>query len=155
MILSLPNLSLGLGIIALILSVYSTWQSLRLAKIKKTFFTGTTGIDLESVILLLKEESKESQDRQDALEQVLIQLQKTLSLAVQKVGLVRFNPFSDGGGNFSFSLAMLDAQNTGVVVTSMYGREQNRIYTKKIENGKCESQLTDEEQQAVNIANKK
>ena len=57
--------------------------------------------------------------------------------------------------NFSFSLVLLDAHNTGVVITSMYGREQNRIYTKKITNGKSDTALTDEEQQAIEIANSK
>ena len=71
------------------------------------------------------------------------------------VGLIRFNPFNDGGGNFSFALALLDAHNTGVIITSMYGREQNRVYTKKIVEGECENQLTDEEIQAIELANSK
>jgi hypothetical protein len=48
---------------------------------------------------------------------------------------------------------LLDEHNTGAVITSMHGREQNRIYTKKIDNGKCDVQLTEEEQQAFNNAN--
>jgi hypothetical protein len=68
---------------------------------------------------------------------------------------VRFNPFNDGGGNFSFSLALLDSHNTGIIITSMYGREQNRIYTKKIEDGKSDSPLNEEEKQAVEKANSK
>jgi Protein of unknown function (DUF4446) len=68
---------------------------------------------------------------------------------------VRFNPFADGGGNFSFSLALLNDYNTGVIITSMHGRQQNRIYAKKIEKGKCDIQLTEEEQQSILIANTK
>jgi hypothetical protein len=152
---SLPNLSLILAGVALILALYGAWQSFALARLKKTFFAGSKGIDLESTIISLQEQLKDSQRQQTVLEQNLLGLQNTLSFAVQRVGLVRFNPFSDGGGNFSFSLALLNSNRTGVIITSMYGREQNRIYTKKIEAGTSESQLTQEEQQAITIANSK
>ena len=74
---------------------------------------------------------------------------------MQKVGVVRFNPFDDGGGNFSFSLALLDGHDNGVIITSMYGRQQNRIYTKKISQGASETALTEEEQQAMQEATAK
>ena len=110
---------------------------------------------MESVIYSLKQELQNSREQEAALEQGLTELKTKVTFAVQKVGLVRFNPFNDGGGNFSFSLALLDERNTGIIFTSMYGREQNRIYTKKIDQGKCEIKLTEEEEQAVEKANSK
>jgi hypothetical protein len=149
------NLGLYAGVLALVLSIYCFWQILFFNKLKKTFFSGSTGVDLENIILSLKDELKDSRAHQDVLEQALTQLKSDSNFAVQKLGLVRFNPFSDGGGNFSFSLVLLDAHNTGAVITSMYGREQNRIYTKKITNGKSDTQLTEEEQQAIILAQNK
>lgn len=96
-----------------------------------------------------------TQNQQDLAEEQattagqLAMLQEHSTFAIQKLGVVRFNPFNDGGGNFSFSLALLDAHNTGVIITSMYGRQQNRMYTKKITNGTSESPLTEEEEQAI------
>ena len=70
----------------------------------------------------------------------------------QKIGVVRFNPFSDVGGNQSFVIAMLDAQNNGFVITSFYGREGNRVYAKSVEGGQSKHQLSEEEKEAIIIA---
>ena len=133
---SILDTSLILSIIALIFSAYCAWQILTINKLKKTFFSGSNGISLEALIYALQNELKDGRQQQDILEQNLQQLKDKMTFAIQKVGLIRFNPFNDGGGNFSFTLALLDDHNNGVIITSMYGREQNRIYTKKIENGK-------------------
>lgn len=74
------------------------------------------------------------------------------STAVKKLGLIRFNSFADEGGNLSFCLAMLDSDNNGVVLTSLHGRQQNRMYAKKVLGSVGEVALNDEEQQAVMLA---
>lgn len=155
MLTSTPNLGLILSLLALLLAIYALWQNRKINRLRKTFFAGKSGLDLEGVMLSLKEQLAESQRHQAALEAAQKHMGETLSFAVQKVGLVRFNPFADGGGNFSFSLALLDNHNNGVILTSMYGREQNRIYTKKIQGGGSDGQLTAEEMQAVAFANSK
>lgn len=79
-------------------------------------------------------------------------LKKDSKLHIQKIGLVRYNPFSNVGGDQSFSLALLDNDNTGVVITSLYAENGNRIYGKEIEKGKSEYTLSEEEQKAINKA---
>lgn len=72
---------------------------------------------------------------------------------VQKIGLVRFNPFKDTGGDQSFSLAALDSQNNGFVFSSLHSRSGHRIYAKAIREGKSEKhELSDEENQAISLA---
>lgn len=71
---------------------------------------------------------------------------------IQKVGIVRFNPFKEVGGNQSFSVAILDGKDNGVVITSLYTREGNRIFGKPVKNGKSEYLLLDEEKQAIHLA---
>jgi len=71
---------------------------------------------------------------------------------VQKVGVVRFNPFKDIGGDQSFSIALLDEEDNGLVITSLYGREGNRVYAKPIEGGQSKYQLSDEEKEAISRA---
>ena len=153
--LNQPSLTLILSILALLIGFYSLWQIITFNRLKKSFFAGSQALSLENVILSLKQELQDSRLNQTALEQALAELKYNFTFSVQKVGLVRFNPFNDGGGNFSFVLALLDSNDSGIIITSMYGREQNRIYTKKIDMGKCESKLTEEEEQAVAIANDK
>lgn len=75
------------------------------------------------------------------------------NLHIQKIGLQRFNPFKDTGGDQSFILALLDANNTGVVVSGLYSRSGTRWYAKNVEKGKgVEHELSDEETKAVKEA---
>jgi hypothetical protein len=146
-ILALLTAFLGLG-----LSLYNFIKLREITRLKKLFFTGTGDVNLENALNSLAQNVKNLQDEQMISQQHLQELQNILKFAVQKVGLVRFNPFAESGGNFSFSLALLDDTNSGVVLTSMHGREQNRVYTKTINNGRSETQLTEEELQAVKNA---
>ncbi len=80
-------------------------------------------------------------------------IEQDSSLHIQKIGLVRFNPFKDTGGDQSFILSLLDAHNTGVVISGLYSRTGTRWYAKKVINGKgVEHELSDEELKAVSQA---
>lgn len=69
--------------------------------------------------------------------------------SIQKVGVVRFNPFSDSGGDQSFVIALLDGQNNGVVVSSLFAQGRPMVYAKPIEDGKSRYQLSGEEKDAL------
>ncbi|MEK7649720.1 MAG: DUF4446 family protein [Patescibacteria group bacterium] len=69
--------------------------------------------------------------------------------SVQKVSMVRFNPFSDTGGDQSFVIALLDGKNNGVVFSSLYTRGQPLVYAKPIEAGTSRYQLSKEETDAL------
>ncbi len=142
----IPIVSLGISISTLVFCF-------KLNRLKKVFLKGKDDRDWEAFIHSLVKNQEELGEDHAKTKEHIRQINKQLALATQKVGLVRFNPFDDGGGNFSFSLALLDAHQTGVVITSMHGRQQNRIYTKKITQGQSESELTEEESQAITQAN--
>jgi len=88
----------------------------------------------------------------DKISQELENLKKEGKFAVQKVGIVRFNPFSGVGGDQSFSIALLDGNDNGMVITSLYTREGNRIYGKPVKNSGSEYLLSGEEKQAIEKA---
>lgn len=69
--------------------------------------------------------------------------------AVQRVGLVRYNPFEDTGGNQSFALALLDADANGVMLTSLHSRQATRVYLRTIIGGRCDAALSAEEAEAL------
>ena len=71
---------------------------------------------------------------------------------VQRTGLVRYNAFDDMGGQLSFSVALLDAHGTGVVITSINGRQDTRCYAKPVSRAASQHNLTTEEQQAIHQA---
>ena len=72
--------------------------------------------------------------------------------AFQRVGLVRFNPFEDTGGNQSFALALLDAEGNGWVLSSLHARSGTRVYAKAIREGRPEGALSEEEAAAIKQA---
>ncbi len=80
-------------------------------------------------------------------------IEKDGSLHIQKIGLVRFNPFKDTGGDQSFILSLLDAHDTGVVISGLYSRTGTRWYAKKVKEGLgMDHELSEEEIKAVHQA---
>lgn len=72
--------------------------------------------------------------------------------AVRHVGLVRYDAFEDVGGRLSFSCALLDDHGNGVVVTSINGRQDTRVYAKPITDAKSRYNLSVEEEEAIRQA---
>ncbi len=67
-----------------------------------------------------------------------------------KIGITRFNPFDDVGGDQSFTLTILDKNNSGAIITSLHNRDITRIYAKPIKNGIGENiTLSKEEKSAI------
>ncbi|MFO7695823.1 MAG: DUF4446 family protein [Anaerolineae bacterium] len=72
--------------------------------------------------------------------------------AVTHIGLVRYNPFDDMGGDFSVALALADSTGRGVVLSSLHGRTATRLYIRSLESWNSASPLSAEEQEALRIA---
>lgn len=72
--------------------------------------------------------------------------------ALQRVGLVRYNPFEDTGGNQSFALALLDAEGNGWVLSSLHARTGTRVYAKAVRAGRSDGALSEEEAAAIKQA---
>ena len=105
--------------------------------------------NLEEVLSQFKELKADFEN----VSQELNDLKKESRFCIQKIGMIRFNPFKGVGSDQSFSVAFLDANNSGIVITSLYAREENRIYGKPIKAGQSEYQLSEEEKEAINKAN--
>lgn len=72
---------------------------------------------------------------------------------IQKVGLLRFNPFKETGGDQSFIMALLDSHDNGLVLSGLYSRSGMRWYAKKIKKGKgVDHTLSEEEKEAIRQA---
>ena len=84
-----------------------------------------------------------------------VTIEKESLYHIQKIGLLRFNPFKDTGGDQSFILALVDANDTGVVISGLYSRSGTRWYAKKVVHGKgIEHELSEEETKALRMAKK-
>jgi hypothetical protein len=95
---------------------------------------------------------KKIEKNHEEISRELTELKAKNKKNLQKLGIVRFNPFGEVGGDQSFSIALLDAENNGFVITSHYGREMNRLYAKPIKNGQSSYALSKEEQEAISRA---
>ena len=71
---------------------------------------------------------------------------------VQRVGIVRFNPFEETGGNQSFVVALLDGDFNGVLLTSLHARAGTRVYLRTVVAGRCDVTLSAEESEALRQA---
>ena len=91
----------------------------------------------------------------DALETENKRIDLMAKKSVQKVGVVRFNAFDGVGSDLSYAIALLDAQNDGVILTSIFGRDESRCYAKPVIGGTSSYSLAEEEKSALSEAMKK
>ncbi|MDE2026100.1 MAG: DUF4446 family protein, partial [Patescibacteria group bacterium] len=84
------------------------------------------------------------------LQQQYATIEKESRVHIQKIGLLRFNPFNDTGGDQSFILALVDGTDSGVVISGLYSRSGTRWYAKRVINGKgVDHTLSEEEKKAL------
>ena len=89
----------------------------------------------------------------DYLKEYSARIEKDGLLHIQKVGLIRFNPFKDTGGDQSFILSLVDGKDTGVVISGLYSRSGTRWYAKRVVSGKgVDYELSEEEKKSLKEA---
>lgn len=124
----------------------------RLTRTLRLLFTGRSGVDLEQVLRDYVVRMDRSDETVTALNQRAFAIEKSAPRNVQHVGVVRFNPFPDKGGDQSFAVALLDGHADGVVFTGLHSRADARVYAKPVVGGNSTYALTDEEKEAINRA---
>lgn len=102
---------------------------------------------------LLEKEALNKKAIEDVKREV-VRLEEEGRLHIQKLGFFRFNPFKELGGDHSFSLALLDGKDNGVLITGLHTRERTRVYVKGILRGKSKLELSKEEVRALKLAQK-
>ena len=139
------------GALAALAIGWLAYLELRLRRV----FGGKRAGDLEEVLRAVAKELRELDASREEIEKYLETVEKRLRRSVQHVGIVRFNPFEDAGGDQSFAIAVLDESKNGIVISSLYGRGMSRIYAKPLEKAASRYQLSEEEKRAIAEALKK
>jgi hypothetical protein len=124
----------------------------RLGRRLESLAQGSDGRSLEGVLGDHLERVRRVVADVDRIEARTAVIERDLQGSFGRVGLVRFNPFEDTGGNQSFALALLDGRGDGFVVSSLHARSGTRIYAKAIAKGASETALSAEEADALAIA---
>lgn len=152
------NLPLILGIIIVLLMVMiiiSIVLSVSNRKLKKRYNILMKDADKSSLEEMIKSYQTKIDhtfvDSKVALEKIE-SIDKRLSTCVQKVGVVRFQAFEDVGSDLSYSVALLDDFNSGVIITSIFGRNMSTSYAKPITEGLSNYEFSNEEIYAMNMA---
>lgn len=153
----LTLLFFGLTAAVLLLFILCIVLFVKLNKQKKRydFFMGTNrkpSYSLEAKLESYYSVSKGIAEKYAKLLDMVTDMDKTMKSNIQKVGLIRYNPFDEMGGNLCFALALLDGSDNGVVLNGIHSRTGSFTYAKPIEMGVSTYMLSDEEIKAVEMA---
>ena len=140
---------------ALVIFIKINLKLSRMLKKYDVLTQGMAGKNLEGILFEHIERMEGALVEVTRLKQQCDGLAETTELCLQKVGVVRFNAFTDMGSNLSFSVAILDANDNGLIISSLFGRDESRVYGKPVQDGKSQYLLTDEEQEALRMAQRK
>ncbi len=142
--------------LALISLFFGFWTFLKIRTTQKNLeilFSGKNAIDLESIMLEHTNEILAIDKEIQELFEISNKIHNLSQRSIHKVGIIRFNPFKDIGGDQSFALALLDGKDNGITISSLHTREGTRIYSKPIIKGESEKYtLTEEEKSAIKTA---
>lgn len=145
----LSQIAIIVSILALACSVIAIFFSGKARTWHRYFKAEEQPENLEDIIEIIAAKIKALENGYQENSESLLRQGTTLATAIQHVGLIRFDSGADDGGNLSFTAAFLNAHQSGIVLTSLHGRQHNRIYTKHIYQGTSEQTLSEEEKEAV------
>ena len=140
------------NIFLLIMWIIQMSRTSRLDKKYNSLAKGLDGKNLEEIIYRYYERIDQADIHMNKIDQRLGMIEGKLLKSIQKVGIVRYNAFNDTGGDLSVSIALLDEEHNGFILTSIYGRSNTTVYGKPVKKGKSSYTLSVEELQALDRA---
>lgn len=158
--IGLGNLDIGyivlvfviLFMILIVLNIVSLVKIKNLKKRLKKFMRGKDAHSLEKEITGLYEDNKFLKNMTENNKRDIRDLNKRFSKAFQKIGIVKYDAYRQMGGLLSFSLALLDEDNNGLILNSVHSTEGCYTYTKEVVRGECKLELSNEEKVALDQA---
>lgn len=144
---------LALFVLLLIIRVLALGSKLKKLRNQYLAVMGDTGVtNIEEVVVDLKNQLDEQREMIDRMQGELKNVQTTLPQMKTKLGIHRYNAFSDGGSDLSFSIAIVNEEKDGAVFSGLHSRESTYVYAKPVEKGESPYPLTPEERKAMQEA---
>lgn len=141
-----------INVILLILIILAFLQINKFTKKYKKFMQGKNASSLEKDIMSLYEDNTFIKANVEKNKKDIAELFEKHKTTFQKMGLVKYDAFKEMGGKLSFTLALLDENNNGVLLNSVHSSDGCYSYTKRIKNGDSAITLSNEEKVAVERA---
>lgn len=141
----------------LILFIMNISSKMKIKKLNSKylkFMNGLSGVNIERVLDDCIDKVNFIIDKNKEIEYQINNIERNMYYCIQKVGVVRFNAFDNVGSDLSYSVAMLDNNDDGVVISSLYSRDSSSTYAKPVSNSKSRYALSIEEIKAIDIAKK-
>jgi hypothetical protein len=141
-----------LAALLVLLLLWQMWTAIRQRRFRRRMerlFGRVSQGNIPAMLAAYLETAQSISHRQKDMERRVLELSEALPSMVRNMGLIRFTPFNDTGGNHSFCLALLDGKGDGVVLTALHSRRDSKLYAKPVINGASPLQLTEEERQAI------
>src|SRR3989344_6177812 len=148
-------LLITLGAVILVLVILNAFLIFYFYKTNKKFDLLLEKGKIKSLKDILFKQIDKTKDQEEIINKIIDRVKNLENISektFQKIGVVRFNPFDNLGGNQSFVISLLDKQNNGFVISSLFIKDGNRVYAKAVKNGLSEHSLSDEEKQAIERA---
>src|SRR2546426_11130384 len=148
---TLSTLAVALAVALVLLAIWVAWlqRSHALLRRRLTRLVGDNeGAGLDEGLDRQFRRLDSVAERVEALNKLHHELEALSQRSIQKVGVIRFNPFADTGGGQSFPMALLDADGNGVVVSSLHSRTATRIFAEQGQGGRSRHPLPHAEQGA-------
>ena len=152
---NMPFIVTIMAIVMLIMLCIMIKQAWNLSYMKKRYrkmMSGVDGDNLERLLMGHIDEVRHVVEENQRLDGENRRIDELLQKAVTRVGMVRFRAFEDMGSDLSYAVALLDSHDNGVVLSSIFGREDSRSYAKPILAGKSTYPMTKEEEEALREA---
>lgn len=151
----LTALVLSLAFVTIFFGISVIYMMIKLHGLHRRYLammSGSDGSSFEAMLLARIEDIDTLKKQALLLKEECGRIDRQQQQCIQKVGVVRFNAFDNTGSDLSFAVAMMNADNNGVVFSGIYGREDTRVYAKPIQQSGSTYSLSNEEKQAVNLA---
>ena len=110
---------------------------------------GVDNKNLEQLIMGYLDNIDDAKKETDFMKQKFDELILESKKCIQKFAIVRYRAFEDVGSDLSFSIALLDGNNNGIIITGIYGRNESTTYAKPIDKGMSRYELSEEENQVL------
>lgn len=147
-----PYILIGLIIVVIILLfvIISVLRSLNHLESKyRRLMRGASGKNIEELIVTNVKKIEQAKEETEYVKQMYKSVDQRLRECIRKVSVVRYRAFEDVGSDLSYSIAFLDENANGVIMTGIFGRNESTTYAKPIDNGISRYDLSSEEQQAL------
>ncbi|HEY0827286.1 MAG TPA: DUF4446 family protein [Bacilli bacterium] len=146
---------IGLSGVVLILTVLLITLWMKLNKLKYNYMqaiNGSTGLNIEELLIEMQQKMNGLKSISERHEQFITEFSQAMKKMKSRVGIYRYNAFETGGNDLSFSLAIIDEYEDGVVLSGIHNREESYLYAKPLAKGHSKYTLSPEEKEAINQA---